>query len=78
MNVVLSTLARVNTSGPFFAIALALMDLGLLAIVLSMPFLGKRSFGEDTGGLCTTGIYQFSRNLQLVGGLLFVLGYALL
>ena len=71
-------LSQVKTSGLFFAIALVLMGLGLLMIVLSMPFLGKRSFGEEIGGLCTTGIYRYSRNPQLVGGFLFILGYALL
>ena len=67
-----------NAASVSFAIALALMILGLLMVVLSMPFLGKRSFGEDAASLCSTGIYRYSRNPQLVGGFFFVLGYALL
>ena len=71
-------LSQVNVAGASFAVAIALMILGLLMIVLSMPFLGNRSFGEETGGLCTTGIYRYSRNPQLVAGFLFILGYAML
>jgi protein-S-isoprenylcysteine O-methyltransferase Ste14 len=71
-------LSQVNVASVSFAISLALMILALLMIVLSMPFLGKRSFGEETGGLCTTGVYRYSRNPQLVGGFLFIVGYALL
>jgi protein-S-isoprenylcysteine O-methyltransferase Ste14 len=71
-------LSQVNAASVLFVVAITLMILGLLMIVLSMPFLGKRSFGEETGGLCTTGIYRYSRNPQLLGGFLFILGYALL
>ena len=71
-------LSQVNVAGVPFIIAVVLMILGLLMIVLSMPFLGRRSFGEQTGGLCTTGVYRYSRNPQLVGGFLFILGYTLL
>ena len=45
-------LSQVNASGPFFVVALALMGLGLLMIVLSMPFLGKRSFGDAYRNYC--------------------------
>ena len=71
-------LSQVDVTGVLFPVALVLMFPGLLMVVLSMPFLGKRSFGEETGGLCTTGVYRYSRNPQLVGGFLFILGYALL
>lgn len=71
-------LSRVNVASVSFALALTLMILALLTIVLSMPFLGKRSFGEETGRLRTTGVYRYSRNPQLVGGFFFIIGYALL
>jgi len=60
-----------------FLVAL-LMIVGLILVLLSMPILGRRSFGTQTGELYTSGIYRFSRNPQLVGSLLFIAGYALL
>lgn len=71
-------LSQVNTDGVFFPFAIVLMSLGFMMVVLSMPFLGKRSFGGDVGHLKTDGIYRYSRNPQLVGGFLFIAGYALL
>ena len=71
-----SRLSHVNTSGLLFPLALILMLIGLMMVVFSMPFLGWSSFGEEVGRLRTTGIYQYSRNPQLVGGFLFILGYA--
>jgi len=54
------------------------MITGFLLVVFSMPFLGQRSFGRVVGGLHTSGLYRYSRNPQLVGGFLFMVGYALL
>ena len=54
------------------------MLVGFLMVAFSMPFLGRRSFGLEVGGLRTSGLYRYSRNPQLVGGFLFVAGYALL
>jgi len=73
-----SRLSHVNTAGLLIPLALLLMVIGFLMVLLSLPFLGRRSFGEDVGRLRTTGIYQYSRNPQLVGGFLFILGYAML
>lgn len=73
-----SRLSHVNTKGLFFPLAVALMVIGLLMVVLSMPFLGRRSFGVEVGGLRTSGLYRYSRNPQLVGGFFFIVGYAML
>lgn len=61
-----------------FPIALVLMLIGLLAVVFSMTFLGWPSFGRQVGSLRVTGIYKYSRNPQLVGSFIFILGYAML
>ena len=71
-------LSQVHTGSLLFPIALALMAAGLLLVVLSMPFLGRRSFGREIGSLRTQGLYRYSRNPQLVGGFLFIVGYTLL
>jgi protein-S-isoprenylcysteine O-methyltransferase Ste14 len=61
-----------------FPIALALIIIGFLIVVLSMPFLGQRSFGREVGRLRTIGLYRYSRNPQLVGSFFFIVGYAML
>ncbi len=71
-----SRLSHVNTVGLLFPLALVLMILGFLMVVFSMPFLGQLSFGREVGSLRTDGLYRFSRNPQLVGGFLFIAGYA--
>jgi protein-S-isoprenylcysteine O-methyltransferase Ste14 len=71
-------LSYVKTAGMLFLMALVLMLMGFLAVVFSMPFLGRRSFGRELGSLRTDGLYRYSRNPQLVGGFLFILGYAML
>lgn len=71
-------LSQVDTDGVFFPFAIVLMLLGFFMVVLSMPFLGKQSFGGEVGHLKTNGIYRYSRNPQLVGGFLFIIGYAML
>jgi protein-S-isoprenylcysteine O-methyltransferase Ste14 len=73
-----SRLSHVSTASILFPIALVLMTFGFLLVFFSMPFLGWRSFGREIGGLRTTGLYQYSRNPQLVGGSFFIVGYALL
>lgn len=73
-----SRLSQIETRGFLFPLAIILMVIGFLAIIFSMPFLGKRSFGQETGSLHTSGLYRCSRNPQLVGGFLFMVGYALL
>lgn len=71
-------LSHVKTSGLLFSAALILMTIGLLMVLFSMPFLGQQSFGREVSGLRTSGLYQYSRNPQLVGGFFFIVGYALL
>lgn len=67
-----------HAAGPLLLLALVLMLLGTLAVLFSMLFLGRRSFGQAVGSLRTDGLYRYSRNPQLVGGFLSVAGYALL
>lgn len=73
-----SRLSHIKTGGLPFLLALVLMIIGSLLVVFSMPFLGQRSFGREVGSLRTTGLYRYSRNPQLVGGFLFIVGYAML
>jgi protein-S-isoprenylcysteine O-methyltransferase Ste14 len=73
-----SRLTAVTSSGILLALAVLLMLVGLTVVLLSMPFLGKRSFGAQVGELHTSGIYRFSRNPQLVGSFVFIIGYVLL
>lgn len=73
-----SRLSHVNTVGLPYPVALVLMMVGLLMVVFSMPFLGRRSFGREVGSLGASGLYRYSRNPQLVGGFFFLVGYAML
>jgi protein-S-isoprenylcysteine O-methyltransferase Ste14 len=73
-----SRLSHVNATGLFFPIAVALMIVGFLVVIFSMPFLGRRSFGMEVGELRTSGLYRYSRNPQLVGSFFFIVGYAML
>jgi protein-S-isoprenylcysteine O-methyltransferase Ste14 len=73
-----SRLSHIRTDGALFALALILMAIGFLLVLISMPFLGRRSFGYEVGGLRTSGLYRFSRNPQLVGGFFFIIGYVML
>lgn len=73
-----SRLAYIRISGALLGLAIVLMIAGFLIVLFSMPFLGRRSFGRETGSLRTHGLYHYSRNPQLVGGFLFMLGYAML
>ena len=73
-----SRLSHITAVGVLLLLALILRITGFLLVVFSMPFLGQRSFGRVVGGLHTSGLYRYSRNPQLVGGFLFMVGYALL
>jgi protein-S-isoprenylcysteine O-methyltransferase Ste14 len=73
-----SRLAHIQTSSWLFPLALVWMVVGFVIVLFSMPFLGMRSFGNETGHLKTGGLYRYSRNPQLVGGFLFMVGYAML
>lgn len=71
-------LTAVSAVGGLLVLALVLMTAGLSIVLSSMPFLGKRSFGREIGQLHTSGIYQYSRNPQLTGSFVFIIGYILL
>ena len=73
-----SRLAAVSPVGGTLALALMLMIVGLLVVLSSMPFLGRRSFGSQIGNLHTGGVYRYSRNPQLVGSFVFIIGYVML
>ena len=73
-----SRLTAIASSGVLLGFAVLLMTAGFSAVLASMPFLGRRSFGAEVGQLHTEGIYRFSQNPQLVGGFFFIVGYALL
>jgi protein-S-isoprenylcysteine O-methyltransferase Ste14 len=73
-----SRLTAISSQGILLGFAVMLMVAGLAVVLLSMPFLGRRSFGAEVGQLFTQGIYRYSRNPQLVGGFVFMLGYVLL
>lgn len=73
-----SRFSHISVEGFLFFLAVVFMVIGLLMVVFSMPFLGRRSFGVEVGGLRTSGLYRYSRNPQLVGGFIFIIGYAML
>ena len=73
-----SRLTAVASRGVLLGFAVLLMIAGLSVVLLSMPCLGRRSFGAEVGQLHTKGVYHFSRNPQLVGGFCFIVGYVLL
>ena len=73
-----SRITAVSSQGILLGLAVFLMNTGLSAVLLSMPFLGRRSFGREVGQLHASGIYHYSRNPQLVGSFLFIVGYVLL
>jgi protein-S-isoprenylcysteine O-methyltransferase Ste14 len=55
--------------------ALALTALGMIAAFGTMAWFGlRRAFGLQVQGIITTGPYRYSRNPQMVGGWLMVLG----
>jgi len=70
--------SRVNTTSLSFPLSVVLMLIGFVLVLFSMPFLGRRSFGREVGRLRTSGLYRYSRNPQLVGGFVFIVGYAML
>jgi protein-S-isoprenylcysteine O-methyltransferase Ste14 len=73
-----SRISNIRTTGGQFLLSIILMSIGFAVVLFSMPALGRRSFGREVGKLNTAGLYRYSRNPQLVGGFLFILGYALL
>lgn len=73
-----SRLSHIQIDGWLLALAIVLMLVGFLVVIFSMPFLGRQSFGSSVTGLRTAGLYRYSRNPQLVGGFLFIVGYAML
>lgn len=68
----------ISTQGVLLGLAVLLLITGFSIVLLSMPFLGRKSFGREVGRLHTSGLYRYSRNPQLVGSLVFIAGYVLL
>jgi len=61
-----------------FAAGLALIMLGFIAAFGTMLWFGlRRAFGIKSSGLIRTGPYRFSRNPQILGGYLLVIGVSL-
>ena len=74
-----SRIAHIAIRGALLVIALLLMAAGFAMVAAAMSSLGSRStFAGDTPALRTAGLYRYSRNPQLVGGFLFIIGYAML
>lgn len=73
-----SRISNIQISGWTLLFAIILMIIGFGVVLFSMPKLGWRSFGQRVDQLYTKGLYQYTRNPQLVGSFLFILGYALL
>jgi protein-S-isoprenylcysteine O-methyltransferase Ste14 len=71
-----SRLSHIGISAWLLGVAILMMLAGCLLVMFSMPFLGKQSFGHEVTRLRRDGIYRYSRNPQLVGGFLLVVGYA--
>ncbi len=58
---------------------LVILCLGLIILIIAWFGLGTgRSFGQDKNKLNTRGIYKYSRNPQIVGYGIILLGFALL
>jgi protein-S-isoprenylcysteine O-methyltransferase Ste14 len=70
-----SRLNAIRPRGLVLVFIVLLMLIGLLIVLFSMPILGRRSFGSTIGQLHTTGLYHFSRNPQLMGSFIFIIGY---
>jgi len=72
-------LSHVDTGSVLFPIAVFFIGVGFVVVLVAMPSLGwGKSFQGVATGLRTTGLYRVSRNPQLVGGFLFIVGYSLL
>lgn len=71
-------LSRISARGLLLAVAILLMALGVIVFLLAVPMIGRKSFTGEVEALRHSGIYRHSRNPQLVGGFLFIVGYALL
>jgi len=61
------------------AVGWIFLGLGLLVIIIGMAQLGLRAiFGQGSPDLKQRGLYSFSRNPQILGCWLYVIGFALL
>ena len=68
----------INLQEIYLLFKILLMVVGISIVMFSMPILGRRSFGHSIGNLHSTGLYRYSRNPQLVGSFIFIIGYCFL
>ena len=60
-------------------IGLALITIGLITLLIGMFYLGTvRSLGQQTGILKQSGLYRFTRNPQVLGCGLYIIGFTVL
>jgi protein-S-isoprenylcysteine O-methyltransferase Ste14 len=73
----LSWMLAGSTSFPQQILGLVIILLGLLVAFGTMGWFGmRRAFGLEAKGLINTGPYRFTRNPQILGGYLLVIGVA--
>lgn len=74
-----SRIAHIDITPPSFWVAVVLLVIGLVGVITAMSRLTwTKSVGRDVTSLRTTGLYQYTRNPQILAYGLVVLGYALL
>jgi protein-S-isoprenylcysteine O-methyltransferase Ste14 len=74
-----SNFSKVNTSTPWFILAILFIVIGFIGLIIAMS---KLSWGISTGQHVTNlqkiGLYRYSRNPQIVTYFFVIFGYALL
>ena len=74
-----SSLHRSEGAPVLLGVGWACVGLGLVVLVISMAWLGwPRSSGQGSKTLETSGPYRVTRNPQLIGGVLLIIGYVVL
>jgi protein-S-isoprenylcysteine O-methyltransferase Ste14 len=74
-----AVIAHIDVTAPSFWAAVVLLVVGLVGVITAMSRLTwTKSVGREVTSLRTTGLYQYTRNPQILAYGLIVLGYALL